>query len=627
MCGIIGYVGGRDAVPIIMNGLKKLEYRGYDSAGLAVMGDHGFEVRKFSGRLSVLERNVSENAPAGTAGIGHTRWATHGAPSDSNAHPHLGGRDRLPGEIVCGDFSDSNFTGEIAIVHNGIIENYQEIKEELTAAGVVFRSETDTEVLAHFIASAYRGDLTAAVREVLGRIRGSYAFVAMAKSEPDRMVCVRKENPLVIGLGRNENFAASDIPALLEHTKRVCFLGENELALVQQDSVTFFGPDGAFLEKEVTEIGWNADSAEKGDYPDFMLKEIREQPQAILATLSGRVSPNVRGVTLDDISLTAEDLKHIERIDIVACGTAANAGLVGKHLIENLAKIPVEVKIASEFRYNCPLVSDRTLTVAVSQSGETLDTLMSVKEAKKKGSRILGIVNVMGSSIARESDDVLLTRAGPEIAVASTKAYTAQLAALFALALRLAQLKGTLPNAALENLKRELLALPALIERVLPLEESLQRFAAAHASIRDLFFLGRGLDYASVLEGSLKLKELSYIHSEAYPAGELKHHTIALIEKGSVVLALLAQEALYEKMISNIREVKARGAYVLAITQEGHVGTASVADETIYLPKVSGLLAPLVSIVPLQLLAYHMALARGCDVDKPRNLAKSVTVE
>ena len=614
MCGIVGYIGGENAVPILMNGLKKLEYRGYDSSGIAVLNEDGLTVRKFKGRLSVLEENLKNASLSGTLGIGHTRWATHGEPSDRNAHPHFGGRRSAEQRTI-------------AVVHNGIIENYMDLKKELLDEGYDFTSETDTEVLAHLIDYFYNGDLVEAVKKVLRRIRGSYAFVAISSSEPDRMVCVRKENPLIVGAGNGGNFAASDIPAILEHTRSIYLLDENELAVIKKDMVIFYDPDGMPVTKEPQKVSWDAGAAEKGAYPHFMLKEIHEQPKTVRDTMSGRVSPDVPGVALDQITLTKEELTRLHKINIVACGTAYHAGLVGKHVIENLTKIPVEVKIASEFRYNCPLTDNRTLTIVVCQSGETLDTLMSLKEAKKKGSRVLSIVNVVGSSVTRESDDVLYTRAGPEIAVASTKAYTAQLIALYETALYLAALKGTMSGTEIEAFKYQLLALPALIGEALKGKDKLRRFAREHADVHDLFFLGRGLDYDVALEGSLKLKELSYIHSEAYPGGELKHGPIALIEKGTVVLALLTQEHLFEKMVSNIREVKARGAYVLAIAKEGMPGVADVADEVFYLPKANDMLSPAVSVVPLQLLAYYMAVERGCDVDKPRNLAKSVTVE
>jgi glucosamine--fructose-6-phosphate aminotransferase (isomerizing) len=607
MCGIVGYIGDRDAVPVLLNGLKNLEYRGYDSSGIAVCGNDGINIRKREGRLLALERALDSEPLRGSLGIGHTRWATHGEPSDRNAHPHAGGSN-------------------IAVAHNGIIENYMELKKELEDAGYVFASETDTEVLAHYIDYCDEGDLRAAVLKVLQRIRGSYAFVAVSKKEPDRLVCVRKENPLIVGVGNGENFAASDIPAILEHTRSIYLLDENELAVIKKDTVRFYDHNGIPVAKAPQTVSWDAAAAEKGAYDHFMLKEIHEQPKAVRDTLLGRVLPGVPGIVCDQFKLTKAELTRLGKIQIVACGTAYHAGLVGKHVIETLAGIPVEVKIASEFRYNCPLTDARTLTVAISQSGESLDTLMSLKEAKKKGSRILSIVNVVGSSATRASDDVLYTRAGPEIAVAATKTFLSQLTALYVLALFLAELKETMAADDIEAFKRELLAIPDVIDGILRRGAALRRFALDHADARDFYFLGRGLDYVAALEGALKLKELSYIHAEAFPAGELKHGPIALIEKGTPVLALLTQENLSEKMISNIREVKARGAFVYAIAREG-MALTGVADEVFTLPKVSDLLSPLAAVVPLQLLAYYMAVERGCDVDKPRNLAKSVTVE
>ncbi|NLA87566.1 MAG: glutamine--fructose-6-phosphate transaminase (isomerizing), partial [Clostridiales bacterium] len=521
MCGIVGYIGEHDAAPILLNGLSKLEYRGYDSSGVAILNGGSISVRKFKGRLSALEQNLQSAPLTGTLGIGHTRWATHGEPSDSNAHPHLGGRGALSRNTGA-----DTANGDIAVVHNGIIENYIELKKELLDEGYEFASETDTEVLAHLIDHFYYGDLVEAVKKVLRRIRGSYAFVAISKSEPDRMVCVRKENPLIIGVGNGGNFAASDIPAILEHTRSIYLPDENELAVIKKDMVAFYDADGMPVTKKLQTVNWDAGAAEKGAFPHFMLKEIHEQPKAVRETMLGRVAPDVPGIILDQISLTKEELNRFNKISIVGCGTAYHAGLAGKHLIESFARIPCDVNVASEFRYNCPLVDDKTLTLVVCQSGETLDTLMSLKEAKKKGSRILSIVNVVGSSVTRESHDVLYTRAGPEIAVASTKAYTAQLIALYETALYLAALKGKMTDGEIEAFKYQLLSLPALIGEILKHKNKLRRFAGEHADIRDLFFLGRGLDYAVALEGSLKLKELSYIHSEAYPAGELKHGPI-----------------------------------------------------------------------------------------------------
>lgn len=608
MCGIVGYIGEKNAVPILIEGLQKLEYRGYDSSGVAVLSEESIEVRKHKGRLSVLEKHLEDESPEGSLGIGHTRWATHGEPSDENSHPHSGG------------------SGNIAVVHNGIIENYMQIKSTLTERGYVFKSETDTEVLAHYIDFNYTGDLAETIGKILGSIRGSYAFAAICKNEPDRMVCVRKENPLVIGAGKGENFIASDIPAILSYTRDIFLPDENEIAVVKKDSIDFFDSSGKKVKKETVRIDWDVSAAEKDGYSHFMLKEIHEQPKAIRDTLSSRINGEESEIKLD-IKLTKQELDGIDRIFVVACGTAYHAGVVAKYVIERLTKIPVETVIASEFRYLCPTVNEKSLTIIISQSGETLDTLMALKEARGKGSRILSIVNVVGSTIARESHDVLYTWAGPEIAVASTKAYTSQLIAIYETALYMAQLKGSLPPEETDRLKRELLRLPELVEQVLDNKKVLSDFAKQNSQTEDIFFLGRGLDYALAMEGSLKLKEISYIRSEAYPAGELKHGTIALIEKGSIVFAVMTQAELYEKMLSNIKEVKSRGAYVLAIAQEGSEEVASVADQTVYIPKVDGMLSPPVGIVPMQLLAYYMAVERGCDVDKPRNLAKSVTVE
>lgn len=608
MCGIVGYIGGSQAVPILLEGLKKLEYRGYDSAGVAVCGSR-ILVRKYRGRLSVLEEHLNSDKLQGTTGIGHTRWATHGEPSDNNAHPHV------------------NKAGDIAVVHNGIIENYMQIKEFLIGKGCSFASETDTEVLAHYIDYFYDGDLTEAVRKVLHEIRGSYAFAVISGREPDRIVCVRKENPLVIGAGDGENYIASDIPAILSRTREIYLLDENELAVVKRDKIIFYDQSGNITKKDRFEVNWDVSAAEKGGYEHFMLKEIHEQPKAVRDTMYARVSSDESGVKLDKITMTKQELDRIKRIYIIACGTAYHAGMVAKQALEHMTGIPVEVAIASEFRYVCPTVDKDSLTIVISQSGETLDTLMALKEVRKKGSGIFSIVNVVGSTIARESDDVLYTRAGPEIAVASTKAYTSQLTAIYELALYFACLKGSMPETEIERIKSEMLELPDKIERILQKKEDMLGFAKQHAPVEDVFYIGRGLDYALALEGSLKLKEISYIHSEAYPAGELKHGTIALIVPGTVVIAILTQDMLLEKMISNIREVKARGAYVLAIAQEGMDEVKAVADRVFYIPRVDARLAPVVGIVPMQLLAYYMAVERGCDVDKPRNLAKSVTVE
>ena len=609
MCGIVGYIGDKSAVPILMEGLQKLEYRGYDSAGVAVYTKESIEVRKYKGRLSVLEEHLKKETLDGSLGIGHTRWATHGEPSDMNSHPH------------------TNCSGDIAVVHNGIIENYMSIKSMLMEKGYTFRSETDTEVLAHYVDYFYKDDLLEAVTKVLEKIRGSYAFAVISRREPDKIICVRKENPLIVGIGNGENFIASDIPAILNHTRRIYLLNENELAVIEKDRISFFDESGKEVGKEVFEVNWDIAAAEKGGFEHFMIKEIHEQPKAVKDTMTSRVLPDSAGIKLDDIKLTKEELQNFNKIYMVACGTAYHACMVGKYVIEKLARIPVEVEIASEFRYRDPIVDEKTLTIIVSQSGETLDTLAALKEARRKGSRILSIVNVVGSSIARESHDVFYTWAGPEIAVASTKAYTTQLIAIYIIALYMAKLKGTLKDGEIESIKDEMRRLPELVEETLKYKSTIQKFATHNSNARDIFYLGRGIDYAVALEGSLKLKEISYIHSEAYAAGELKHGTIALIEKGTIVLAVLTQDELYEKMVSNVKEVKARGAFVFALAKEGSTEVEKVADYTLYIPKVSDILAPVVAVTPLQLLAYYMAVEKGCDVDKPRNLAKSVTVE
>jgi glucosamine--fructose-6-phosphate aminotransferase (isomerizing) len=609
MCGIVGYIGDRQAVPVLMEGLKKLEYRGYDSAGVAVYENGNIQIRKYRGRLSILEEHLKKETLKGSLGIGHTRWATHGEPSDINSHPH------------------SNCSGDIVVVHNGIIENYMSIKKMLMEQGYVFKSETDTEVLAHYLDFFYKDDLIEAVRKVLEKIRGSYAFAVISRKEPDKIVCVRKENPLVVGIGKGENFIASDIPAILNHTRNIYLLNENELAVIEKDKISFYDENGKTVGKEVYEVKWDVAAAERGGFEHFMIKEIHEQPKAIKDTMTSRVLPDSADIKLDDIKLIKEELQRFNKIYMVACGTAYHACMVGKYVIEKLARIPTEVEIASEFRYRDPIVDEKTLTIIVSQSGETLDTLAALKEAKKKGSRILSIVNVVGSSIARESHDVFYTWAGPEIAVASTKAYSTQLIALYIIALYMAKLRGTLKDEEITAIKDEMEKLPELVEKALKCKSTIQKFATKNCNARDIFYLGRGIDYAVALEGSLKLKEISYIHSEAYAAGELKHGTIALIEKGTIVLAVLTQDELYEKMVSNVKEVKARGAFVFAIAKEGSTEIESVADYTLYITKVSDILAPVVAVTPLQLLAYYMAVEKGCDVDKPRNLAKSVTVE
>ncbi|MGE5577789.1 MAG: glutamine--fructose-6-phosphate transaminase (isomerizing) [Syntrophothermus sp.] len=608
MCGIVGYVGAQSATPVLVAGLKKLEYRGYDSAGIAVLDDGDVEIRKTVGRLNQLEEILRVHAPEGHIGMAHTRWATHGRPSDVNAHPH------------------EDCTGKIAVVHNGIIENYLELREWLQSRGHVFQSETDTEVLPHLVEEFYQGDLGEAVRQALQKVHGSYAIVVMHRDEPDKLVAARKDSPLIIGLGRGENLLASDIPAVLAHTRKVYIVGDHEVAVVKRDTVEMTTLDGQKISKEVFDVKWDAAMAEKGGYPDFMLKEIHEQPQAVKDTMTGRVKSDNK-VELSELSLTAEDVKGLRKIAIVACGTAYHAGLVGKQLLENLLRVPVEADVASEFRYRDPMVDERTLTIVISQSGETADTLAGLREAKRRGSHVVAITNVVASSVAREADDVIYTWAGPEIAVASTKAYITQLVTLYMLALDLAQKRGTIDEARVREVGGALRKLPGQISEVLASEGLIKELAGKFKGAEDIFFIGRGLDYAVAMEGSLKLKEISYIHAEAYAAGELKHGTLALIVEGVPVFALATQKHLYEKMLSNIKEVKARDATVVALVQAGDQGIQKSVDYVIRIPETLDFVAPVLSVVPLQLFAYYAAKARGCDVDKPRNLAKSVTVE
>lgn len=608
MCGIVGYIGKKEVVPILIEGLKKLEYRGYDSAGIAILNNDKIDIIKSKGRLSVLESKLHGTHFNCNIGIGHTRWATHGEPNDVNSHPH---------------FSTSE---KIAVVHNGIIENYMQLKEFLISKGCEFRSETDTEVVAHLIEYNYKGDLVKAVMNTLNDIEGAYALGVICTDSPDEFVAARKDSPLIVGLGEDENFIASDIPAILEYTRKIYILEDREVISIKADAVTIYNLLGEKVQRDVFHVDWDVASAEKGGFEHFMMKEMCEEPGVMKATISPRIKDGK--IQLDKFSLTEEMVKNCEKINIVACGTAYHAGVVGKYAIEKLAKIPVEVDVASEFRYRDPMINSNQITIIISQSGETLDTLMALREAKKKGSRILSIVNVVGSSIARDSDDVLYTWAGPEIAVASTKAYNTQLAAIYLVALYLAEKKGTLDEATLANYYDKLQELPAHVDDVLQKREVIQRFAAQHYNAKSVFFIGRGLDYALSMEGSLKLKEISYIHSEAYAGGELKHGTIALIEEGTLVVCPLTQEQLFEKMVSNIREVKARGAVVLAITPEKHVAEVEkVADAVISIPNVDQLYAPAVAVTPLQLFAYYVSVQKGNDVDKPRNLAKSVTVE
>lgn len=609
MCGIVGYLGHRQATEVLVEGLSKLEYRGYDSAGVAVNTGNELEIRKFKGRLAILAEDLQKNPIHGGLGIGHTRWATHGEPSDVNSHPHF------------------NMDKTIAVVHNGIIENYIELKEELQAEGVVFLSQTDTEVVAHLVDKYYEGNLLDAVYKATERLRGAYALGVICNDNSQELVSVRKDSPLVVGLGEGENFIASDIPAILKYTRNVYFLENGEFVHIVGDKVTILDENKNIVNKEVNEITWDVEAASKGGYEHFMLKEVYEQPNGVKETLIRRLNTNEE-IQLDDIKMTKEDLDKINKVYIIACGTAYHAGLVGKFAVEKFAKIPVETDIASEFRYRDPFVDENTLVILVSQSGETADTLASLRYAKDRGARILSVTNVVGSSIARESDDVFYTWAGPEISVASTKAYTTQLVSFYMIALDFAIKKGTITKEFYNDMIEKLKEMPEKVEKALEQEEYIKNeVAPTLKEANSAFYLGRGLDYNLAMEGALKIKEISYIHAEAFAAGELKHGTIALIEKGTPVVAIATQEDLFEKMASNMEEVRARGAYVIAIAQEKHTEVEKSADKVIYIPNVDDILSSILTVLPLQLLSYYVAVQRGCDVDKPRNLAKSVTVE
>lgn len=610
MCGIVGYIGFEDASQFMLDGLSKLEYRGYDSAGIAVIGPNNvIKVQKKVGRLANLEGIVKNDPNPGHIGIGHTRWATHGRPSDMNAHPHTDAK------------------GLFAVVHNGIVENYLPIKEELIKKGYEFKSETDTEVVAHLLADLYDGDFEGTVRRVLQRIEGSYSLVILCADDPSRIICTKKDNPLVIGLGKGENFIASDIPAIINHTRDTFIMNDGEVAVVTKDSVRVSDLAGNLINKKVYHVTWNAEAAEKGGFEHFMLKEIYEQPKAIRDTLTGRISKDNKDVIFEELGWEPADVASVNRILITACGTAYHAGLVAKYYIEQLARIPVEVDIASEYRYRDPLTDKNTLAIVISQSGETSDTLAALKEAKRRGARSLAVTNVVGSSIAREADQVIYTWAGPEIAVASTKAYTTQLVALLLLAVYIGKLNGKLDAALAEKILTDLHELPTLCNEIFETVDDIKAFAKNYGFREDAFFLGRSIDYAVAMEGSLKLKEISYIHAEAYAGGELKHGTLALIEEGVPVIALATQEDVREKMMSNIKEVKARDAVVIGLGLAGDTEISQYVDHTIFVPRSDKFTAPILAVVPLQLLAYYAAITRGTDVDKPRNLAKSVTVE
>ncbi len=612
MCGIVGYIGKKQAAPILLDGLAKLEYRGYDSAGIAVRdGSAEAVVVKAKGRLKVLaEKTNSGLSVKGCCGIGHTRWATHGEPSAENAHPH---------------YSDDK---NVIVVHNGIIENYQELKEKLSKSGYVFYSQTDTEVLAKLVDYYYKkygdGPIDALARCMM-RVRGSYALAVMYKDYPEELYVARKDSPMIIGAEKGETFLASDVPAILNYTRNVYYIGNLEIAKLEKGKVSFFNIDREEISKEITEIKWDAKSAEKAGFEHFMMKEIHEQPKAAQDTLNSVVKNGT--IDLSECGLTEERIKSVGHIYIVACGSAYHAGMVAQYVIESLAKIPVRVDLASEFRYRKPLLEKDGLVIIISQSGETADSLAALREAKGRGIKTLAIVNVVGSSIAREADDVFYTLAGPEIAVATTKAYSTQLIAGYLLAVQFAKVRGQIDEKRYSSLVKDLLALPDKMKRVLEDKERIQWFAAKFANAKDIFFIGRGIDYAVSMEGSLKMKEISYIHSEAYAAGELKHGTISLIEDGTLVVSVLTQQELYEKMIGNMAEVKSRGAYLMGLTAYGNYNVEDTADFTTYIPRTDSLFTASLAVIPLQLMGYYVSVAKGLDVDKPRNLAKSVTVE
>ena len=609
MCGIVGYVGNEQAAPILLNGLAKLEYRGYDSAGIAVRdGESPVEVVKAKGRLKALEEKTNNGlAIKGTCGIGHTRWATHGEPSENNAHPHIS--------------DDYNVVG----VHNGIIENYLKLKKKLMSKGYEFLSETDTEVIAHMLDYYYNGDPLATITKVMHRMEGSYALGILFRDYPDEVYAVRKDSPLIVGTSKSGNLIASDVPAVLKYTRDVYFLENEEIVKLTRDGLHFYNIDEEELEKEATHIDWDMNAAEKGGYEHFMLKEMHEQPKAVKDTLTPRIKNG--DVVIEELGMTDEEIRAIRKIFIVACGSAYHTGVTSKYIFEKLARIPVEVDLASEFRYRDPILPENTLVVIVSQSGETADTLAALRLAKEKGVRTLGIVNVVGSSIAREADNVMYTWAGPEIAVATTKAYSTQLIAQYLLAMKFGKVRGTVSQNDFDAMIQSLERLPEQISLLLSHKENVQRFANRYLAAEHVFFIGRGIDYAISMEGSLKLKEISYIHSEAYAAGELKHGTISLIEDGRLVVAVLTQPELYKKTISNIQEVKTRGAFVMAVTTVGNTEVEKVADYVVYLPETNPIFANSLAIIPLQLFGYYVSIGRGLDVDKPRNLAKSVTVE
>lgn len=612
MCGIVGYIGSRPAVEVLIKGLSSLEYRGYDSAGVAVLDEEGrLNIQKSKGRLVNLEKRLEEHPLSGTVGIGHTRWATHGEPSDLNAHPHTDAK------------------GRIAIVHNGIIENYMKLREWLEGEGCVFVSETDTEVAAHLINFLYKGDMKAALADAREKMEGSYALAIISRDEPNTLYCIRKESPLILGVGKGEQFIASDIPAVLPYTRDVIFLNDNEIAEITREGAAIYDQFLQAVTHEPYHVTWDAAASEKGGYEHFMLKEINEQPDALAKTFSPRVDMKKGEILPECIPVDAKEAKELSKMVVVACGTAYHAGVIGRYLIEKMARLPVEADIASEYRYRDPILSKDDLFLVVSQSGETADTLAAMREAKRKGAKVCALTNVVGSSISREAGDrVMYTWAGPEIAVASTKAYTTQVEVLTLMAMQLGLMRGTLPKQDYDSLLAEMEKMPEMAKKILEEKDDIQRFVSRNFSHEHVFFIGRGLDYALSMEASLKLKEVSYVMSEAYAAGELKHGTIALIEQGTLVVAICTQPDIVDKTLSNLREVKTRGAQTLVVCTEGlKEKCAKEADALWTIPDIAPALAPALAIIPLQLFAYYMAIYRGCDVDKPRNLAKSVTVE
>lgn len=607
MCGIVGYIGDKAPKSILYSGLAKLEYRGYDSAGIAILEDGEIKVRREVGKLAALGEMLKNENIGGNIGIGHTRWATHGKPTVANAHPHI------------------DCKNEIVLVHNGIIENYRELKEELAKKGHKFLSETDTEIIVHLIEEYYTGNLVAAVRKSMKYLEGAYAIAVYTKNEPDKIVAARKGSPLVIGVGNGENLIASDIPAVLEYTKKVIFLDDGEMAVVEKNSVTVTDLAGVAKTKEIKEIDWSVEMAEKGGYKHFMLKEIYEQPRVVEDTLRGKISG--ASVNLEEMKLSDEELKNIEKITIVACGTSYHAGIVGKYILEKQLRIAVEVDVASEFRYRDPILNEKNLVIVISQSGETADTLAGLREAKKKGAKVIGVINVVGSTITRESDGTIYTNAGPEMGVASTKAFVSQLVALYLLMLYLGEKRGTLSVEVREEIINKLKEIPAMIDEVLKRDDEILKASDEFKDVHSLMYIGRNINYPIALEGALKLKEISYIHAEGYPAGELKHGPIALIEEKVPTVAIAVKSDTYDKIISNIQEIKARSGKIIAVATDGDSKIAEYADVVLRVHDIDELFSPILTVLPLQLLGYHIADKRGLDVDKPRNLAKSVTVE